>query len=211
MNLREQMEQVYRDMPLDSIPWNLPDPPAMLVEAIESGKIKPCKAVDMGCGAGNYAVWLAKHGFDVTGIDISERAIAYARDMAIRNGVSCSFEAADLLRDMKKFHEHFDFAYDWEVLHHIFPEDRESYLSNVHNLLRQDGMYFSICFSEKNSDFGGEGKYRKTPIDTTLYFSSKDELRDLFDPLFHICELNTVEIKGKYNPHLVNVAWLKRR
>ena len=211
MNLREQMEQIYRDMPLDNIPWNMTDPPAMLVETIEAGRIKPCKAVDLGCGIGNYAVWLAKQGFDVTGIDISEHAIEHARDLAIRMGISCSFEAADLLGDLKKFRERFDFAYDWEVLHHIFPEDRESYLNNVHSMLRPNGMYFSICFSEKDSDFGGKGKYRKTPLGTTLYFSSEDELMDLFDPLFHICELNTVEVAGKYKPHQVNLAWLRCR
>ena len=111
---------------------------------------------------------------------------------------------------MKKFHEHFDFAYDWEVLHHIFPEDRECYLNNVHSMLRPNGEYFSLCFSEKDSDFGGQGKYRKTPLGTTLYFSSEDELKELFDPLFHVCELSTVEIEGKYKPHLVNIAWLKR-
>jgi hypothetical protein len=71
-------------------------------------------------------------------------------------------------------------------------------------------MYFSLSFSEKDSDFGGEGKHRKTPLGTTLYFSSEDELKDLFDPLFDICELNTVEIAGKYGPHLANAAWLKR-
>ncbi len=112
-------------MPLDSIPWNISDPSAMLIKTIEAGKIKPCKAVDLGCGAGNYAVWLAQNGFDVTGIDISEHAIKHARDLAIRMGVSCSFESADLLGDVEKFRDSFDFAYDWEVLHHIFPEDRE--------------------------------------------------------------------------------------
>ena len=210
MNLHEQMEQIYRDIPLDSIPWNISGPPAILVETIKTGIIKPCDAVDLGCGAGNYAVWLAQKGFDVTGIDISEHAIKHANDLAIRMGISCRFVVADLLGNLKEFREHFDFAYDWEVLHHIFPEDRESYLDNVRGMLRPNGMYLSICFSDKDSEFGGKGKYRQTPLGTTLYFSSEDELRELFDPVFHVCELNTIEIKGKYKPHMVNVALLKR-
>jgi cyclopropane fatty-acyl-phospholipid synthase-like methyltransferase len=211
MNLREQMEQIYRDLPLDSIPWNMSDPPALLVEAIKSRKIKPCKAVDLGCGAGNYAVWLAQQGFAVTGIDISERATECARDLANRLGVACEFEVADLLGELRRFHEEFDFAYDWEVLHHIFPQERKSYLSNVHSILRPNGMYFSLCFSEEDSDFGGTGNYRKTPLGTTLYFSSESELKELFGPLFHICELSTVEVAGKYRPHLAIKAWLQRK
>ncbi len=211
MNLREQMDQIYRDRPLDSIPWNITDPPSSLVESIETGRIKPCKAVDLGCGAGNYAVWLAQRGFEVTGIDISEHAIGHARELAESLKVTCSFEAADLLGSLAKFSGQFDFAYDWEVLHHIFPEHRESYVRNVHNLLRPNGIYFSLCFSFEDSDFGGKGKYRDTPLGTTLYFSSEDELRELFDPLFRISELRTIEIAGKYKPHLANCAWLRRR
>ena len=75
LDLHEQMERIYQDVPLDSIPWNLAEPPQLLVEAVRTGKIKPCKAVDLGCGAGNYAVWLAGKGFDITGIDISRQAI----------------------------------------------------------------------------------------------------------------------------------------
>ncbi len=211
MNLNEQMEQIYRDIQPDNIPWNLSEPPGLLVEAVEAGKIECCKAVDLGCGTGNYAVWLAQQGFEVTGIDFSQHAIKQARDLAIRKGVSCLFAVADLLGDLKEFHTSFDFAYDWEVLHHIFPKDRPLYLQSVHNILRPKGIYLSVCFSEKDPEFGGKGKFRKTPLGTTLYFSSEEELKKLFDPFFHIYELNTVAIQGKYKPHLANSALLERK
>lgn len=211
MDLREQMEQIYRDIPLENIPWNLSEPPPLLTEIVETKKIKPCKAVDLGCGVGNYAIWLASKGFEVTGIDLSPQAIKHAMILAASKEVSCHFVVADLLGDLKKYYSSFDLAYDWEVLHHIFPEDRERYLQNVRNLLRSNGRYFSICFSEKDPGFGGAGKYRKTPLGTTLYFSSEDELRKLFDPLFNILELSTVEIPGKYGPHIANAALLRRR
>lgn len=211
MDIREQMEQIYRDIPLDNIPWNLLKPPEMLVKAIKAEKIKPCKAVDLGCGAGNYAVWLAGQGFDVTGIDISQHAIRHANDLAGREGVSCNFVVGDLLGDLKEFNTCFDLAFDWEVLHHIFPEDRANYLRNVHDMLRPNGTYFSLCFSEKDPEFGGEGKFRKTPLGTTLYFSSEDELESAFDPFFHILELTTVEVPGKYKPHIAINAWLERK
>ena len=54
-----EMDKIYRNMPLEEIPWNIETPPDALVELIESGKVKPCKTIDFGCGAGNYAIYLA--------------------------------------------------------------------------------------------------------------------------------------------------------
>ncbi len=50
--------------------------------------------------------------------------------------------------DVGKLEEAFDFAYDWDVLHHIFPEDRVGYVDTVRRVLRPEGTYLSVCFSE---------------------------------------------------------------
>ena len=97
MNLKEQMNQIYSNAPLEKIPWNIQNPPNLLVEVVESGKVNPCRAVDVGCGAGNYALWLASRGFQVTGIDVSEKAIEIARDQAQQRGVDCDFLVGDLV------------------------------------------------------------------------------------------------------------------
>jgi 2-polyprenyl-3-methyl-5-hydroxy-6-metoxy-1,4-benzoquinol methylase len=205
------MDEIYRRLPQEDIPWNIEEPPKALVELIEAGKMRPCKAVDLGCGAGNYAIYLAKKGFDVTGADISSTAIRRAKENAKRRGVECRFIVADVLGDLKEVNETFDFAYDWELLHHIFQEQREKYVKNVHALLNPKGHYLSICFSEKNSQFGGLGKYRETPLGTLLYFSSEDELRELFKAYFEIEELKTIQISGKSAPHLAVYAFMERR
>ncbi len=210
MNIRKQMNDVYRNIPLDKIPWNIEEPPGLLVEAVKTGKIKPCPTVDLGCGAGNYAVWLAGQSFDVIGLDISEAAVKHATELAASKGVTCRFMVADLLGDLSELHDSFDLAIDWEVLHHVFPDDRPTFIDNVHALLRPGGVYLSVCFSEKDDTFDGEGKLRETPLGTTLYFSSEVELRELFETKFDILELNTVDIPGKFGSHIVNVAWLQR-
>jgi 2-polyprenyl-3-methyl-5-hydroxy-6-metoxy-1,4-benzoquinol methylase len=211
IDIREKMEQIYRELPLEKIPWNVSEPPRLLVDAVKSGRVKPCKAVDLGCGAGNYAVWMARQGFEMTGLDISAEAIKYARELAEREGMTCRFAVLDLLGDVDEFSESFDFGYDWELLHHIFPGDRPAYVSNVHRVLKPDATYLSVCFSEKDRSFGGHGKYRDTTIGTRLYFSSEQELRDLFSPHFDILELTTVEVSGKRGPHQANIAWLRRK
>jgi SAM-dependent methyltransferase len=205
------MESIYQDLTLDKIPWNLEQPPKLLVELVESGRIPPCDAVDLGCGAGNHAVWLASRGFRVTGIDLSPRAVELAAELAGKKGVHCRFLTEDLLEDPEGLCDSFDFAFDWEVLHHIFPEDREKYVDNVRRMLRPGGRYLSVCFCEEDTGFGGEGKYRKTPLDTVLYFSSKAELKELFESKFHIQELYISEIEGKVAPHVAAVALMERK
>jgi len=206
-----EIDKIYRKMHAGDIPWNIETPPKALVELIESGGVKPCKAIDLGCGAGNYAIYLASKGFDVTGVDISPTAIKMARENAIKKGVKSNFIVADVLGDLDKLKETFDFAYDWELLHHIFPDERKKYVQNVHRILNPKGKYLSVCFNEKDPQFGGSGKYVKTRIGTILYISSEEELRDLFDPCFNIKRLKTIEIVGKSGPHIVNCAFMEKK
>jgi SAM-dependent methyltransferase len=201
INTKAQMEHIYGTLPVNDIPWNFETPPAILEDLVERGKITPCRAIDLGCGTGNYAIYLAKKRFDVTGVDFSSSAIELARNRASEKGLDCTFIVADILGNLEEVSPPFDFAYDWELLHHIYPSDRETYLRNVHRLLRPGGSYLSVFFSEENPQFGGSGKYRTTPLGTILYLSSEEEMRALYTPLFRIEELQTIKIKGKFSPH----------
>ena len=53
-------------------PWDIGQADFNLVRMITSTPIKSCKALDIGCGTGDNAIWLARHGFEVTGIDAAE-------------------------------------------------------------------------------------------------------------------------------------------
>ncbi len=205
------MDRIYKDVPLDTIPWNTETPPDALVELVQSGKVRPCKTIDLGCGTGNYAIYLAGLGFDVTGVDSSRTAVTIATKNAQKKNVRCRFIAADLLGDLHEVNDTFDFAFDWELLHHIFPEDREKYVQNVHTLLNPKATYFSVCFSEKDPQFGGVGKFRKTRMGTTLYFSQESELTSLFFKYFDVRELKTIRIGGKFGAHCAISALLERR
>jgi SAM-dependent methyltransferase len=205
------LDEIYRRLPQEEIPWNIEEPPEALVELVEAGKVQRRKTLDLGCGTGNYAIYLASKGFDVTGVDICPTAIRIAEENAKKKGVKCRFLVADLLGDLKEVEGIFDFAFDWELLHHMLPEQREKYVWNVHQKLNSKGRYLSVCFSEKDPQFGGSGKYRETPLGTNLYFSSEEELRDLFEPYFHIDELKTIEISGKSAPHVAVYAFMEKR
>lgn len=210
-DIRDEMERIYAEMSPVEIPWNIESPPQELIGLAEAGQAQPCKAIDLGCGAGNYAVYMASLGFEVTGVDVSSAAIGLARDNAKKKGVKCHFLVVDILDGLDEFTGTFDFAYDWSLLHHVFPENRKRYVETVHRVLAPGGKYFSVCFSERDAGFGGSGKVRKTPLGTVLYFSSEEELRELFEPYFVVRSLKTVEVEGKREPHLMNVAFMEGR
>lgn len=205
-----EMEDIYRKITLEKIPWNIETPPDILVQMVENKQVVPYRAIKLGCGAGNYSVWLAQQGFEVTGIDISPTAIGFARNNAMDKSVECTFIVADVLGDLKDVEGPFDFALDWELLHHIYPDDRPRYIASVSRLLRPGGRYLSLCFHDNDPQFSGTGKYRTTQIGTVLYFSSEEELRDLFSPYFTILELQAVTIRGKWGDHVANCAFMEK-
>lgn len=208
---QKHIDDVYKNMSLDDIPWNIETPPDLLVELIDTGKVRPCKAIDLGCGAGNYAVYLASRGFEVTGADISPTAIKIAKENARRKNVNCNFLVADVVQDLDKLHQTWQFAYGWGLLHHILPEQRQKYVDNVSRILDPAGKYLSVSFSEKDTGFAGSGNRRQSQLGTVLYFSSEDQLRKLFQTHFKIIDLRTIEIAGKFEPHIFNYAFMQKK
>lgn len=97
-------------MPLKKIPWNYETPPDSLIELVNKEKIKPCKSIELGCGIGNYAIYIATKGFNVTGIYISPSAISIAKKKAKEKGVECNFLVADIVSNIKDFKIDFDFS-----------------------------------------------------------------------------------------------------
>jgi SAM-dependent methyltransferase len=211
MNRQDQtrIDDLYKNTPLEEIPWNSETPPELLVELVDSGKVHPCKAVDLGCGAGNYAIYLAGRGFEVTGIDFSPAAIRIAKENAKKKSVKCNFFVADVIDGLDKINQTWDFAYDWGLLHHILPENRSKYVENVHSVLKPAGKYVSVCFNEKDVAFEGSGKYRQTSMGTVVYLSSEKELRKLFERFFRIIDFRVLEITGKIMTHIFNYCLME--
>jgi SAM-dependent methyltransferase len=63
----------------------------------EVSELEPGRALDLACGEGQNAIWLAEQGWTVRGIDYSGVAIEKARARAARDGVEVEFVQADLL------------------------------------------------------------------------------------------------------------------
>src|SRR5919201_3755922 len=71
--------------------WERRVPPADLIELIEGPEaLAPGRALDLGCGTGTDSIYLARHGWDVTGVDMVPEALALARRSASAAGVTPS-------------------------------------------------------------------------------------------------------------------------
>ena len=66
----------------------------ILADQVE--RLTPGRALDIGCGTGGNAVWLAKHGWQVTALDYSEVAIEKGRRLASEQGADVEFVVADV-------------------------------------------------------------------------------------------------------------------
>lgn len=207
---QQRFDDIYKNTPLDEIPWNHEAPPQLLVELLDTGRIKPCRTLDLGCGAGNYAVYLASKGFDVTAIDISREAIKIAKQDAKAKNVECTFLVADIIDNMPRFEKPFDFAYDWGVLHHIPPENRTQYTENIHSILAPNALYLSLCFNEKDSTFEGTGKTRQSNRGTTIYLSNESDLKNLWSPYFNIIDFRILDNLSYPINHVFNFALCKK-
>lgn len=210
---KDILEKVYEK---PSVVWTKTEPPKELVKLIESGKVKPCKVIDVGCGEGFYSIYLASKGFDVLGIDLSEKAIVYAKENAAKRGVNVRFLAIHI-EDLKNLKENFVFVFEWALLHHIMPKQRGKYVEDINRVLNKGGKYLSVCFNEQSPDFGKPGKkYREVPpgarmpAGAKLYFSSMDELKELFNPHFRIIESKLIEWTIT-KPHIGNYFFMEKK
>jgi len=128
----------------EPLPWDTGVPDPMLVEMIESGAIAPCRTLEVGCGTGTNAIYLAQHGFEVVGVDISPIAVEHARTKA--NG-RCRFETVDFLNEPPPGGP-FHFVFDRGCFH-TFDEDdeRARFAENVAAALDVGGVWLSLIGS----------------------------------------------------------------
>ncbi|WP_438854530.1 class I SAM-dependent methyltransferase [Agromyces sp. M3QZ16-3] len=129
-------EVVYRFF---RAPWEV-GARAELVDLVERGVIPPGRALDLGCGTGANAIFLAQRGFDVTGVDFAPSGIAKATRAAEAAGVAVDFLIDDLT-DLRRAQGPFDFLLDYGVLDDLRARDRRRYLRSILPLTRPGTRY----------------------------------------------------------------------
>jgi SAM-dependent methyltransferase len=116
--------------------WSAATAPEHRWIARQLGDIRGKRVLDLGCGAGEAAVWFAKQGADVVASDLSRDFLDLVERVAALHGARVRTHHADADRiDLEP--SSFDVVYAGNLLHHV---DLEQTLDRIHALLKPGGM-----------------------------------------------------------------------
>lgn len=114
-------------------------------------------ALDLGCGTGDCAVYLAQHGWNVTGVDYVEKPLEKARAKARAADVSVDFVRADVTQlSQSGIGSAFQLIVDNGCIHNMSDADREAYVREVSALAAPGARLYIVAFPPKGR-FGVPG------------------------------------------------------
>jgi SAM-dependent methyltransferase len=134
--------------PMTTPPWDTKAPSESVI-AWQTGGWVHGDVLDVGCGLGDNAVYLAENGHSVTGLDISPTALITAERRAKDAGVDVKFAVADSTK-LDGYSDAFDTVIDIGLFHSLDDDGRRRYAAAVHRAARPDATLLLSCFSEAN-------------------------------------------------------------
>ena len=164
-------DEIYHHRNQKNLPWELGKPREGLVNIVKKGIVTPSRTLDLCCGVGTNPIYLAKQGFEVMALDISDKAVEIAKKKSNKEGVEIYFFVADYLH-IPLLREKFNFIFDFGCFHHVKAQNRINFIQEVCRVLKSNGVFFLTCFSDIN---GSEWNH----------FTS-DQLIDIFGNFFNI-------------------------
>jgi SAM-dependent methyltransferase len=168
------------------VPFFVPKPDENLASYLARGLLAPGCALDLGCGPGRNAVYLAASGFEVDAVDLSPVAVAWARERAREAGVQVRFHRGDIFSAGLP-PGRYDLVYDSGCLHHLPPHRRVSYRDLLDRVLAPGGYFGLACFAcgAMGSELPDEEFYRHGRMFGGMAFSP-EELRWIFPDLTEV-------------------------
>ncbi|HEY1458044.1 MAG TPA: class I SAM-dependent methyltransferase [Solirubrobacteraceae bacterium] len=150
-------------------PWDQDHVPAELAALVQGpDALAPGRALDIGCGTGTQAVFLAQHGWQVTGVDAVQRALDRARQRAQELGVDVRWTAGDVTRlQTLGLQAGFSLLHDRGCFHDLPEDARDAYARGVSSLAAPGGTLLLMAF--------GPGRRIGAPSG-----ASEDEIRARF-------------------------------
>lgn len=148
MNLqRTVFARLYRRAAsVESLPWHRDKPPALLERAVAQRTTRG-RALDVGCGEGSHAVYLAQQGFFVVGLDFVPAALIAARTRAAQAGVEIELRECDVTDYSSP--SPFDVVLDSGCLHHLPKGKVGGYRKRLDEWLAPGGDFVLVHFAHR--------------------------------------------------------------
>jgi SAM-dependent methyltransferase len=143
---------------LGFVPWDGHPLAKSLRDLVEGDNaLSAGTALDLGCGTGDNSLYLAKHGWQVTGVDFVAKAVDKARAKAAANKLAISFSQADVTRlSSEGIGTNFGLIVDSGCLHGMSDEDRDAYVREVTAVAAPDARLLLVEFV-RGASFGVPG------------------------------------------------------
>jgi SAM-dependent methyltransferase len=138
-------EVAYRE---GTPPWDIGRPQPEVVRLAEDGDVVG-DVLDVGCGTGENALFLAGRGHRTLGVDAAPSAIVRASAKAAARGLAAQFLVADAL-DLARIRRRFETALDCGLFHVLPPEARRPYAHSLCEVLSPGGTLHLLCFSDED-------------------------------------------------------------
>ncbi len=187
----------------EDLPWHFAEPPRFLVAALDQRE-QPGRALDIGCGAGTYSLYMAGRGYEVTAVDFMPQAVEMTRDQTRKAGVELEIVQADItIFDPGKT---FDVILDVGCLHALTAEQRQAYAQRLSRLLNSGGDYIL-------SHMGRRGWWDRWPIGPNRI--ARGRIEALFSPDLELVDYESKLLTGMPlamgRGALSGLYWFRRR
>jgi 2-polyprenyl-3-methyl-5-hydroxy-6-metoxy-1,4-benzoquinol methylase len=188
---------------LGPLQWESENPVGALVELFDRPDFQPGRVLELGCGDGVNAVFMASRGCAVTAIDVSPTALEMAREKQRNAGVEVDFIASDAFA-LEPAREPYDFVFDRGLLHHLPVFRFEDYRDLVADRLTHGGLFHLICHHIStrptvalDGTYGGAmgklvGLLTGPLVETGCGFTD-EELREIFTDRFDIESIDLID------------------
>ena len=137
----------------------------------ETAALRPGSALDLACGEGRNAVWLAEHGWRTTGVDFSEVALEKARLLADSRGVEAEWIAGDLLAYRPEPR-----AFDLVIVFYLQvpAAERRAVVRAAAEAVAPGGIFLLVAHDSSNIEQGHGG-----PQEPEVLYTAEDVVADL--------------------------------
>ena len=157
---RTAFESIYAGQPR----WEIGRPQKAFINVADqiTGSI-----LDSGCGTGENAFFFSSRGNKVTGIDFLAEPITIAKRKATERSLTVTFLVMDALT-LKDWTERFDNVIDSGLFHVFSDDDRRRYVEGLAKILKPNGRFFFLCFSDEEPGTQGPRRVSRKEIEVAF-------------------------------------------